>query len=158
MTGIMIFVAITGALAAGSASAETYSGGAVGHGTSAGATMSLSETHIVLHSESMYESFDVAPGHPLEGATGPCFGAIEIKAGQVAGSGRCVYDTASGETAVMIWTATGLGENGAITGEWSISGGTGGWAAASGGGTFSSSTDPATGKFANTITGDITIE
>jgi hypothetical protein len=34
----------------------------------------------------------------------------------------------------------------------------GAWTSASGGGTFSSLTNPDTGKFTNKITGDITIE
>ncbi|PWJ12951.1 hypothetical protein [Jannaschia seohaensis] len=145
-------------LAAGAAAAETFSGGVLGRGTGDTTMMPVSETLIVMKTDAMYESFEVAPGHPLEGASGPCFGAVEIKAGAVTGSGRCVYDTASGDKAVMMWQATGLSENGALTGEWSISGGTGAWATATGSGGFSSLTDPETGKFVNTISGDIVME
>ncbi len=156
MTKLKSTLAVLGVVSAGAAFAGGHSG-AVGHGTSANTMMALSESHIVMHTSSAYESFDVASGHPLEGASGPCFGAVEIKAGAVSGGGRCVYDTASGEKAVMIWTAMGMGADGALTGEWSVSGGTGAWASASGSGTFSSLTNPETGKFTNTISGEITM-
>lgn len=154
----MRYVLFAAILAANPAFAETFSSGAVGMGTSSNEPMPIAEGHIVMRTSGSYESFEVEAGHPLEGASGPCFGAVEIMGSDVSGGGNCVYETSSGDKAVMIWTATGLGADGALTGDWTVSGGSGAWANASGGGTFSSLTDPDTGKFANTITGDITIE
>ncbi len=152
----MVFFAAI--LAVTPAFAETFSSGAVGTGTSSNEPVPIAEGHIVMRTSASYSMFEVAAGHPLEGASGPCFGAVEIKGGAVSGGGNCVYDTASGDKAVMVWTATGLGADGALTGDWSVSGGSGAWSGASGGGTFSSLTNPETGKFVNTITGDITVE
>lgn len=154
----MRFFLTVAILAAGPICAETFDGGAVGHGTSMNEAMPIGEGHMVMRTSGAYEMFEVAAGHPLEGASGPCFGAVEVKGMEVSGGGNCVYDTASGDKAIMMWKATGLGADGALTGDWSVSGGSGAWANASGGGTFSSLTDPATGKFVNTITGDITME
>ncbi|SNS84275.1 hypothetical protein [Tropicimonas sediminicola] len=154
----MRFVLFAAIMAASPAFAETFSSGAVGTGTSSNEPIPIAEGHIVMRTSGSYEMFEVEAGHPLEGAKGPCFGAVEIKGGEVSGGGNCVYETSSGDKAVMVWKAMGLGADGALTGEWSVSGGTGAWTGATGGGTFSSLTDPNTGKFVNTITGDITVE
>lgn len=157
MTTALPFLAALVTLAATAVTAETFGGGAVGHGTSANTVTPVTDTHIVMHSANSYEHFEVEEGHPLQGASGPCFGAVEIKEGTVTGGGRCAFATASGDTAVMAWTASGLGEGGALTGNWTVSGGSGAWATASGSGTFSSASDPATGTFVNTIAGAITM-
>ncbi|WP_170477274.1 hypothetical protein [Ruegeria arenilitoris] len=154
----MRFLVIAAIVSISPAYAETFSSGAVGIGTSSNEPMPIADGHMVMRTSGSYEMFEVEPGHPLEGASGPCFGAVEIMGTEVSGGGNCVFDTASGEKAVMAWEATGLGADGALTGNWSVSGGSGKWTSASGGGTFSSLTDPDTGKFANTITGDITID
>ncbi|WP_420586512.1 hypothetical protein [Ruegeria sp.] len=140
------------------AQAETYDADGKGMGVNANQVYPISDGHAVIKSQTDYDSFEVAAGHPLEGATGSCFGAIMVAGAGVSGTGNCVFDTASGEKAVMSWTATGLGADGALTGDWTVSGGTGSWASASGGGAFSSLTDPDTNKFVNSITGSITIE
>ncbi|MFD0980679.1 hypothetical protein [Tropicimonas aquimaris] len=154
----MRFLIIAVILVASPAFAETFSSGAVGTGTSSSEPIPIAEGHIVVRTTGSYEMFEVAAGHPLEGASGPCFGTFEIKGTEVSGGGNCVYETASGDKAVMVWKAMAMGADGALTGDWSVSGGSGAWAGASGGGTFSSLTDPETGKFTNTISGDITIE
>jgi hypothetical protein len=138
--------------------AETFGGGVVATGTSSNQPMPIAEGHLVMHTSGNYEAFEVESGHPLEGASGPGFGAVEIMGTEVSGGGNCVFESASAEKAVMTWTATGMGADGALTGDWAVAGGSGAWANASGGGTYSSLADPQTGKFTNTITGDITIE
>ena len=154
----MRFLLIAAICAASSVSAETFSGGAIGSGTSMNEPMPIADGHMVMRTSGSYEMFEVEAGHPLEGASGPCFGAVEVMGASVSGGGNCVFSTASGDKAVMTWVATGLGADGALTGDWSVSGGSGAWDGASGGGTFSSLTDPNTGKFVNTITGDITLK
>ncbi|MCG7518812.1 hypothetical protein [Ruegeria sp. Ofav3-42] len=141
-----------------SANAETYDAAGKGMGVNSNKVIEISDGHAVVNTQTGYDSFEVAAGHPLEGASGACFGALLINGAGVSGTGNCVFETASGEKAVMTWTATGFGADGALTGDWTVSGGSGGWASATGGGTFSSLTDPDTKKFVNTITGNITVE
>ncbi|WP_170578360.1 hypothetical protein [Ruegeria arenilitoris] len=149
---------LTLGLSAGLAQAETYDAAAKGMGTNANQVYGISDGNAVVKTQTDYDSFEVAAGHPLEGATGSCFGALLVNGAAVSGTGNCVFDTTSGDKAVMTWTATGLGADGALTGDWTVSGGSGSWASAIGGGSFSSLTDPDTKKFVNTITGSITIE
>ncbi|WP_170761873.1 hypothetical protein [Ruegeria lacuscaerulensis] len=138
--------------------AETYDATGKGMGVNANEVYGIADGQAVVKTQTDYDSFEVASGHPLEGASGACFGAVLINGAGVSGTGNCVFDTSSGDKAVMSWVATGLGADGALTGDWTVSGGTGGWASATGGGTFSSLTDPDTKKFVNTIAGSITIE
>ncbi len=149
---------LTLGLSAGLTSAESYDAAGKGMGTEENHVFSISDGHAVVKSQTNYESFEVAAGHPLEGASGMCFGSILVNGAGISGTGNCVFDTASGEKAVMTWIATGRGDDGALTGDWTVSGGSGNWASATGGGTFSSFTDPDTRKFVNTITGNITVD
>ncbi|WP_170384797.1 hypothetical protein [Ruegeria atlantica] len=150
--------ALTIGLTAGLASAETHDAAGKGMGTEANEVFGISDGQAVVKSQTNYESFEVAAGHPLEGASGMCFGSILVNGAGVSGTGNCVFDTASGDKAVMTWIATGRGADGALTGDWTVSGGSGNWASATGGGTFSSLTDPDSRTFVNTITGSITID
>lgn len=145
-------------LFAASAQSETYDAAGKGMGVNSNKVIEISDGHAVVNTQTAYDSFEVAAGHPLEGASGACFGALLINGAGISGTGNCVFDTAAGEKAVMTWTATGFGSDGALTGDWTVSGGSGGWASATGGGTFSSLTDPDTMKFVNTISGNITVE
>ena len=138
--------------------AETFEGSGKGMGTSMNEMMPIAEGHIVMQTKGMYESFDVSDDHPLKGATGPCFGSAEIKGSELSGGGICTYKTADGETAVINWHMTNLGEGGAVEGDWTVSGGTGKWATATGGGRFSSLTNQETQKFVNTVTGSFTFQ
>lgn len=150
--------AMTLGLSAGMATAETFDAAGKGMGTNANLVHGIADGHAVVNIQTDYDSFEVAAGHPLEGASGTCFGAVLINGAVASGTGNCMFDTASGEKAVMTWTATGIGADGALTGDWTVSGGSGNWASATGGGSFSSLTDPDTKKFVNTITGSITVE
>ena len=144
------------ALAAGPVAAETMDAAAIGIGMSDNEVTQVAENHIIMKTESLYEAFDTEG--PFAGASGECFGAAEMKDGAVTGSGICVFDVENGETAVVDWQMNGLGEDGATTGEWTVTGGNGAWATASGGGAFSNLTDPETGEFENNITGEVTFE
>ena len=151
-------IAVLAVSSAASVSAETYEGDVKGMGMNASTVHPIADGHALIQSQTIYDSFEVAVGHPLEGATGVCFGAIMVKGADVSGGGNCVLDTAAGEKAVTRWTVTGIGGDGALTGDWSVAGGTGGWENASGGGGFSSLTNPDSGAFVNTISGEITVE
>jgi len=142
---------------AATAQAETFDSDAKGMGTNASQVFGISDGHAVIKSQTEYDSFEVASGHPLEGATGSCFGALMVNGAKVSGAGNCVFDTTAGDKAVMSWTAAGIDADGALSGDWAVAGGTGNWASASGGGAFSLLTNPDTGKFVNTITGSITM-
>ncbi len=155
-TTAVTFISI--GLPVASANAETYEAASKGMGMTENEVFPIAEGHVVVKSATTYESFEVDAGHPLEGATGSCFGSFNIMGANVSGAGNCIFDTTAGDKAVMSWNATGMGADGALTGDWAVAGGSGNWATASGGGTFSSLTDPDTGKFVNTITGSMTID
>ncbi|WP_245602974.1 hypothetical protein [Leisingera methylohalidivorans] len=107
---------------------------------------------------SSYENVEMADaGHPMNGAAGPCFGAVEVASGSVGGGGICAFTDSAGDKVVLHWTAESMDPSGALTGSWKLTGGTGHWSDADGGGRFSSLTDPETGKFVNTITSSVTM-
>mgnify|MGYP006293289455 FL=1 len=144
-------------IAAGTAAlpGEIASSG-MGKGMSKNTPHALGEAHILVQMHTEYEDFTFeAEGHPMTGMSGPCFGAIEIKAGAVSGGGKCLYTDAEGEMVTMDWTAGAMDPSGAMTGTWAVSGGTGKWMAASGEGTFSSMTNQETGENANTVSGTL---
>jgi len=150
-------VAAACCIAAGTAalSGEITTAG-MGKGMSNTTPHAVAEGHMLVQMHTDYEAFAFeAEGHPMTGMSGPCFGAIEIKAGAVSGGGKCLYTDAEGEMVTMDWMAEGMDASGAMTGSWAVSGGTGKWMAASGTGTFSSLTDPETGESANTVTGKL---
>ena len=101
-----------------------------------------------------YSGFELDdPDNPMNGMSGPCFGAMEVKEGTVSGGGRCLYTDADGDMVTMQYVTERIGEDGAVIGVWSMSGGTGKWNEAVGGGSFSSLTDSETGENANIVTG-----
>lgn len=144
--------------AAATAEAGTFPSGGIGTGVSNNVAHEVAEGHVVIEVRTEYSGYEMeTEGNPLSGMSGPCLGAMEIEAGTVEGGGRCLFTDAEGGTAVIAWTATGLGEGGAILGEWVTSGGTGKWIDATGGGGFVTVTDDATGVTTNTIDGEITL-
>lgn len=82
------------------------------------------------------------PRAPLHGASGPCFGTIELRGSATEGSGYCTWKDIDGSFAVIAWTADGRGRDGAVTGAWTARGGTGKWAGAEGAGRYSAATRP----------------
>ena len=118
----------------------------------------IAEGHMVMQISSSYENVEMEEAeHPMNGAAGPCFGAVEVASGEVEGGGICAFTDGAGEKVVLHWDAEGMDQSGALTGSWTLSGGSGPWADAKGGGSFSSLTDPETGKFVNTITSNVTM-
>ena len=144
-------------IAAGTAAlpGEIASSG-MGKGMSKNTPHALGEAHILVQMHTEYEDFTFeAEGHPMTGMSGPCFGAIEMKAGAVSGGGKCLYTDAEGDMVTMDWMAGAMDPSGVMTGTWAVSGGTGKWMAASGEGTFSSMTNQETGENANTVSGTL---
>ena len=117
-------------LSAAAVSADTFDAGAKGMGVNANEVIGISDGFAVIKSQTDYDSFEVAAGNPLEGATGSCFGAVLVRGAEASGTGNCVFDTALGNKAVMTWKATHIGADGALSGDWAVSGGTGDWAGA----------------------------
>lgn len=120
--------------------------------------MTLGEGHMVMHTNTLYATYEMdSADDPMQGMTGPCFGSMEVMAGKVAGGGHCAFTHTSGDMASIKWTATGMSPEGAVTGDWEVTGGTGAWMGATGGGKFSSLTNPETGASENTIEGEVTL-
>ena len=144
---------IAALLAAGPALAEGVKIEGTGSGMSAATPYPVGENHIVVEIAAEYESFEGMDGSPFAGMSGPCFGAMEMNAGAVSGGGKCVYSDGT-DTAILNWSAEGMDADGATTGSWAVSGGTGRWASAEGGGTFHSMTAE-DGTLTNHVTGEV---
>ena len=145
-------------LAATGVHAETMMTKGKGMGQASLETMQLGENHMVMHTNTAYSTYEMeAADDPMQGMSGPCFGSMEVMAGKVSGGGHCAFTHANGDMAAIKWTATGMSPEGAITGDWEVTGGTGKWMGATGGGTFSSMTDQATGANENTVEGEVTL-
>lgn len=147
----------TGCLLAGTAAfAGEIDSDGVGVGTSKVTMHEVAEGHMLMKLDTNYTdfTFDTAD-HPMTGMAGPCFGTVEMAANAVSGGGKCLYTDADGEKLTLDWMASGRNEDGAMTGTWKISGGTGKWSEATGNGTFASLTDPETGESENRTTGKL---
>lgn len=159
MTRLCLTAALLCAFSAGTGMAgTTWEQPGKGTGISTSTVNQISEGHMVMQISSSYENVEMEEAdHPMNGAAGPCFGAVEVASDGVEGGGICAFVDSAGEKVVLHWQAEGMDQSGALTGNWTLSGGTGHWAEAQGGGTFSSLTDPESGKFVNTITSSVTM-
>lgn len=152
LLGAMIVVAATGA------QAETMMTKGKGMGQSETQVMAMSDGHMLMHLNTEYSAYEMdSADDPLQGMSGPCFGSMEMMAGAVSGGGHCAFTHANGDMASIRWTATGMSPEGAVTGDWEVTGGTGAWMGATGGGTFSSMTDQETGASENVVEGEVTL-
>jgi hypothetical protein len=119
--------------------------------------MPVAEGFVVIRTATTYTGFDTDdPANPMAGLSGPCFGAVVVRAGEVSGGGVCHYTDGDGDVAVMDWAADGLSAEGRTEGDWSLVGGSGKWAEAAGAGRFDAGTDAA-GAYTNTVTGEFTL-
>ncbi|MGR3465033.1 hypothetical protein [Limimaricola sp.] len=156
MKMFLMSAALLGVAGVGAAQAETITVEGVGKGTPNSMQMPVSEDLVVIHNQVEYDGFETTdPDSPFASLTGPCFGAALVEAGTVSGSGYCHYSDADGDMALMEWTVTGMGEEGRITGDWMVRGGTGKWAGASGGGSFDAGGEGA--EYTNMVTGEVTM-
>ncbi|MGR3760005.1 hypothetical protein ACUXV3_07700 [Roseobacteraceae bacterium NS-SX3] len=132
------------------------SGNGVATGPSASAPHPVAENHALVDIGSTYDRIVMEDSaHPLHGGTGPCFGAVEMSAGAANGGGLCLFTDAEGDKLVLQWHADGMDADGALTGTWELTSGTGKWNGATGGGTFASATDEAAGTVENNFTSEI---
>ncbi|NND70382.1 MAG: hypothetical protein HKN43_02280, partial [Rhodothermales bacterium] len=93
----------------------------------------LAEGHMVLASMNEYTKFTMeAAEHPFSSMQGNCFGAIEIRVPAAGGSGNCAFSDGDGDTSFNRWTVSGMSEDGALVGTWTIIGGTGKFTGSSG--------------------------
>jgi hypothetical protein len=115
------------------------------------------ENLVALQLNQSYDRFDPASGDfSLPEATGRCFGAMLIDAGQGSGSGNCHYVDADGDMWISEWIVEGVDADSKTTGTWNFIGGTGKYAEASGTGTFRAGPD-ASGDYKNEVTGEMTL-
>lgn len=155
----LVSIAAVAALICGTAHAgELFDGTAKGTGKSQNETIVLGENHVVMHSIGLYEPLATTDaGNPMTGLPGKCFGSIEIKRGSASGAGHCVFSEGNTRAVVTDWQITGIGEGGALTGQWTVVGAGGSATGLTGGGSFSNITDRSAGTFVNTITGALTM-
>ncbi|MFD2740880.1 hypothetical protein ACFSUD_14950 [Sulfitobacter aestuarii] len=150
---VIIALTLPAALAA-----ESYSMNGTGKAQSSATTHEVAEGHMLISAQSEYTSIEAEDeNNPLNGATGPCFGAMEIVDGSLSGGGRCLYTDQTGDMAVLSWTAESMTEDGANAGSWELTGGSGKYEGGSGGGSYSVATDQSSGSQTNTVTGEISL-
>ena len=136
----------------------SYDSSGVATGITKNVVKMASEGHVVMQTMGIYETVTTDdPDNPMNGLSGECFGALEIKGTTATGGGLCVF-RGDGEDAMSVrWTAEGMTAQGALAGRWNATGGTGALAGATGGGSFHSLTNMETGTFENTLTGALTV-
>jgi len=144
-------------LIAASANAETLLMDNEGVGTSNTAVTQISEGHLVMVTQSVYEGFS-ATDNPMTASTGTCNGTMELMAGKLSGGGHCVYSDKDGDNWVVNWIPDTMTEKGAVEGNWVVTGGSGKYDGATGSGTFSTLTNQETGKFVNNTKGSVTLK
>ena len=150
------FFGACGLLAMSAAFADEMTFSGTGYGTTENTVHMVADGHMLMELKTAYSGFEIDdPDNPMNGMTGPCFGAMEVKGAAVTGGGRCLYTDADGDMVSMQWTPEAMAADGAVTGSWSVSGGTGKWMDASGEGTFSSLANPDTGESANSVIGKV---
>ena len=137
--------------------AQTFDASGVWTYTSENEVHPVADDLVAIHVVQAYESFEpVSPDYPLPEATGRCFGAFLIRAGQASGSGYCHIVDTDGDMFISEWIVEGLDAERMITGSWSVIDGSGKYSGASGSGTYRSGED-ASGIFENEVTGEITL-
>jgi hypothetical protein len=125
-----ILAALVAALS-GPVWAAEFDAAATGHGAAENTPMPVAEDFVVIRTAATYTGFDtVDPGNPVAGLSGPCFGAVMVRAADVSGGGACHYTDGDGDIVVMNRAADGLSAEGRTQGELSIAGGSGKWAKA----------------------------
>lgn len=114
----------------------------------------ITDDHSVMLTKTLFEKVEASDAtSPMAGATGQCFGLVDLQASGVSGNGYCNGTDKEGQRFVIRWNATGTGEGGALTGDWQLLGGAGKWIGATGGGSWSSVIDEATRHETNTVSG-----
>ena len=118
---------------------------------------SVADDLTALHLSSVYDRFEPAStDFPIPDASGKCFGAMLIRAGQASGSGNCHIIDGDGDMYISDWIVEGMDADRRTTGRWTLIGGTGKFSGASGGGTFRSGQD-VSGAYKNEVTGEMTL-
>ena len=119
----------------------------------------VTENHMIVDSRTVYDTMEMSDAdHPFNGATGTCFGAIEIHAPAGAtGGGNCAFTDGDGDVSMNRWSVRGMTAEGALFGSWTVVGGTGKYADATGGGGYETTTDSETGAIENVFDGAVTL-
>ncbi|MCV2882845.1 hypothetical protein [Actibacterium sp. XHP0104] len=137
---------------------QTYSNTGMAKAKVMSTVHGIGDGHMVIQIHSEFTNVTTEDtSNPLNGASGPCFGSVEIIVPNVTGGGHCVYTDTQGDMAVLTWTSTQLTEGGGTAGSWQLTGGSGKYAGATGGGGYATTTDNDAGIQTNQISGDITL-
>ena len=97
--------------------AQSYDAAGTWTFTPAAETYPVSEDLVVIHLNHSHDRFEpVNADHPAADASGQCFGAIVIRAGQPSGSGNCHYRDGQGDALVTQWTVEGMESDGRTRG------------------------------------------
>jgi len=141
------------------ATAETtWSNSGKGTGMTKASTVEVADGHLLMQISSSYDRVEMEDAdHPMHGAAGHCFGAVEAKQASVSGSGVCALTDRSEDKVVLHWTAERMEKSGAMAGRMKVTGGTGKWAKAMGSGTYSSLADPASGTLETAFSVTLTL-
>ena len=139
--------------------AETFDLEIVGTSIDKSVVYPVGEGHLVVMNMADYTNIETRdPSNPLNGATGPCFGEVELKNGAPEGDGYCTWTDTAGDNILINWTATGTNAEGNNLGDWQLLGGTGRWQGATGGGTYRIVSEEGSDKRINQAIGTITLE
>ena len=152
--GVMALAAPLALLGVQAEAGQVFDASGVWSGVSTSEIHVLKEGHMVMHTNSNYETFAAEDAsNPMAGMAGQCFGSAEMAPPRANGQGHCIFATGDGDTAVFQWNATGFDQTGAMIGTWSVVGGVGKFEGMSGGGHFANAVNRETGAFTNTLTG-----
>lgn len=154
----LVLASVAWAATAALASAASFNAAATGTATGESIAYEIAEGHMVIHNMSQYTAMQTSdPANPMNGATGPCFGVVEMIQGAVSGGGKCVFTDLQGDHMVIDWTAEGATPEGGSSGTWTLVGGSGKYHGGSGGGAFQTTGMMPDSTEINAITGEITL-
>ena len=153
----LILAAITVA-ASTQAHAAAFNTDGVATGQTESSILEFAPDHRVMNLRVDFSKFEMQDEtHPMNQASGPCFGTVEIRAGAVEGNGVCVLDGLEGDRVLLGWVARRIDGNDVISGYWNVNRGAGLWEKASGGGTFTLNMNAANGATTNSLKGAVTL-
>ena len=120
--------------------------------------MPVDDAHIIIRSNNMGTISLKDDSHPMHGATGSCSGTMLMAKGNLTGSGYCTYKDSSGDSSIVLFTATAMNDKGGTSGTWEMLGGTGKYADSTGGGSYNAIPNEDRTASVNTITGKLTLK
>jgi hypothetical protein len=141
---------------AGPGFAETkYDAAAVATGMNVSTDHELGEHLVAVMGVNKYETMKTEDAaNPMNGASGDCFGFIEIRDEEWSGEGYCKLTDADGELFITHWEPNGP----PLDYSWTLIGGNGKWVGSSGGGKITQTMDDKMEAFESVFSGEITLK